>query len=68
MWHTMHSEKKSEADVDTGGDKVEQGDLLGNFVRRTDNDFRGVKDQSLIGEDIGDDDEEANEDELPAKP
>ncbi len=68
MWHTMHSEKKRDEDVDNGGDKVEQGDLLGNFVRRTDNDFRGVKDQSLIGEDIGDDDEEANEDELPAKP
>jgi hypothetical protein len=41
--------------------EIAEGDLLGNFVRRTDNDFRGVKEQNLIGEDIGDDEDEEDE-------
>lgn len=43
--------------------EISEGDLLGNFVRRTDNDFRGVKEQNLIGEDIGDDEDEEEADE-----
>lgn len=29
--------------------------LASHFVRRTDNDYHGIEDPSLIGEDIGDD-------------
>ncbi|GGE07032.1 hypothetical protein GCM10011390_27600 [Aureimonas endophytica] len=56
MWHTMHSEKRKTEEVEEGG--IAPGDLLGNLVRRTDNDFQGIKDPSLIGQDIGDDEDE----------
>jgi len=34
---------------------AESEGLASHFVRRTDNDFHGIEDRSLIGEDIGDD-------------
>lgn len=36
------------------GQAVVSEGLASHFVRRTDNDFQGIKDQSLIGEDLGD--------------
>lgn len=56
MGNTLHGDKPKAEEVEER--TVPEGDLLGNFVRRTDDDFRGVKDSSLIGEDIGDDEEE----------
>ncbi|KAB0679339.1 hypothetical protein [Aureimonas leprariae] len=67
MWNTEHKNKpestKPEVPDELKERPVAEGDLLGNFVRRTDNDFRGVKEQSLIGEDIGDDEDEEAEEE-----
>lgn len=43
-------------------------DLLDNMIQRTDNDFNGVRDDSLIGQDLPDDEaedeSEDGEDEL----
>jgi hypothetical protein len=66
----MEDSKRDDAPADAGRERgterpVASGDVLGNFVKRTDDGFRGVKDQNLIGEDVGDDPEE-EEDDAPA--
>ena len=45
-------------------------DLLDNMIQRTDNDFNGIKDESLIGHDLPDDEDETEdgEDEIDRKP
>lgn len=43
-------------------------DLLDNMIQRTDNDYNGVRDDSLIGQDLPDEDDDEGEfgqDELP---
>lgn len=57
MWNTMHGDRKKT--LEEGKDEpIAEGDLVGNFVRRTDNEFKGIEDPSLIGKDIGDDEDE----------
>ena len=42
----------------TGAGAADDPGLLSNLVQRTDNDFNGVEDRSLIGDDLPDEDEE----------
>lgn len=39
-------------------------DLLDNLIQRTDNSYNGVHDDSLIGQDLPDDEDERDEDDL----
>lgn len=45
----------------TGTGATDDPGLLSNFVQRTDNDFSGVEDASLIGEDLPEEDEDEEE-------
>jgi hypothetical protein len=58
-----NSKHRDKPDVPDGGGErpVAEGDVLGNFVRRTDDGYRGVTDRSLIGEDVGDDPEDEDD-------
>ena len=40
--------------------------VLSNFVERTDNDYNGVQDDSLIGQDLPDDEEDEDGERLDA--
>jgi hypothetical protein len=62
MWNTEHDKRPDAGKADDAKNAPErpvaEGDLIGNFVRRTDNDFHGRKEEGLIGKDIGDDEDE----------
>ena len=51
---TRHEQNEAEQTPVTPAQKP-AGGLLSNFVQQTDNDFNGVDDPSLIGQDMADD-------------
>ena len=61
MWNTKHDDKPKASPAPADEPPIAEGDLLGNFVRRTDDAFAGVEDKRLIGRDMPETEEEEAE-------